>query len=144
MPWPIRYHERRPDRPRVGDCWPAVELIEGEHRDEYRESFLAPLYFEQHYGRRAPLYVVLPDKSYFCVDSRVTDGGRVGDHGWTVTGSPHDGTLSVSPSINIVGSYHGFISNGEIGDDVEGRKFPFADLPDPPVEEPPFWKLRKE
>jgi hypothetical protein len=145
MTWRIVYHETQPERPRVGDCWSDAELIEGENRDHMREHFLAPEYFEKHYGRRAPLWVLLPDKTYFCVDSRVVSSSEVGDHGWTVTGEPWHGNLTVSPSINIVGSYHGHIKNNEITDDVEGRKFPHADVPEPAIESEraesvaPFW-----
>jgi hypothetical protein len=126
-------------------------MIEGENRDHMKAHFLAPEYFEKHYGKRAPLWVVLPDKTYFCVDSRVVSSSKVGDHGWTVEGEPWHGNLTVSPSINIVGSYHGFIKNNEIGDDVDGRKFPFAEVPDAPVSservpEPavPFWRAARD
>lgn len=134
MTWPIRYHETPPEHPRAGDCWPAHWLIEGEDRETYRSTYLTAQYFREHYGQRAPLFVRLPDGSEFCIDSRAT--GK--ETGWTVTGEPHNGTLTVSPSINIKGSYHGFIQNGVVTDDCEGRKFPLANLPPAPAR--PFWR----
>jgi len=41
---------------------------------------------------------------------------------WSVQGVPPD--ITVSPSIHQVGYYHGFIQNGVITDDCEGKKFP--------------------
>lgn len=41
--------------------------------------------------------------------------------GWTVTGKPPD--ITVSPSINYVGSYHGWLQNGVISQDVDGRNY---------------------
>lgn len=41
---------------------------------------------------------------------------------WTVQGAPPN--ITVSPSISQVGIYHGYIRNGVITDDCEGRKFP--------------------
>lgn len=52
-----------------------------------------------------------------CLDQNSTDGTS----GWTVSGEAPN--LTVTPSINAAGEYHGFITNGVIGDDLEGRKF---------------------
>jgi len=40
---------------------------------------------------------------------------------WTVTGEIPN--VSATPSINCVGSYHGWVRNGIVTDDCEGRKF---------------------
>ena len=40
---------------------------------------------------------------------------------WTVSGDPP--ILTASPSIGIPGTYHGFLKNGVISEDVDGRKF---------------------
>lgn len=40
---------------------------------------------------------------------------------WTVNGDPPN--ISVSPSINAVGDYHGWLQNGVLSDDCEGRRF---------------------
>lgn len=81
---------------------------------------LSPHYF-QHNSHRLPLLVQLPGNVLWCVDSRIFNNGEWGDHGWTVTGAaPY---ITVSPSINIGGIYHGFLVDGVIGDDVEGRTF---------------------
>lgn len=46
-----------------------------------------------------------------------SDGGK-----WDVQGVPP--RITVSPSINLQGAYHGWIKDGVISDDCEGRKFP--------------------
>jgi hypothetical protein len=121
MPVRITYHETPPAHPKVGDCWPAPWMLEGEHADEYQNRYLSPKYKREHMGRRPPLIVKLLDGTEFCVDSMsFKDGEPYGD-GWTVIGEPP--LITVTPSINIVGSYHGFIASGVISDDVEGRKF---------------------
>jgi hypothetical protein len=46
---------------------------------------------------------------------------RDGGNPWTVTGDAPN--LTIHPSINAVGEYHGYIVNGVLSDDVDGRKF---------------------
>jgi len=62
---------------------------------------------------------------FFCVDRKPSSGSE----GWDVTikGEMCDGEplyITVHPSINCVGSYHGWLKNGIISKDVEGRKYP--------------------
>ena len=51
----------------------------------------------------------------FCIDSAVSDETR----GWTVTGEAPN--ITVSPSINIVGLWHGFLTSGILTDDLDSR-----------------------
>lgn len=44
-----------------------------------------------------------------------------GGGGWTVQGEWPN--VTVTPSINCVGVYHGYIQNGQITEDCDGRKF---------------------
>ncbi len=69
--------------------------------------------------RRPPLYVCLPSGAYFCVDRK---DDAAGDAGWTVTGDPP--RITVRPSINHMGCYHGWLTDGVLSDDVEGRTYP--------------------
>lgn len=83
-------------------------------------------YYKQHNSHRPLLFVWLPGRTLFCVDSKCwkTDvaGGKIEYYGgWAVTGDAPN--ITVHPSINVGGSYHGWLQNGVIGDDVEGRKF---------------------
>lgn len=41
---------------------------------------------------------------------------------WSVSGTPP--LITVSPSINIVGSYHGCVKDGVVSEDCEGRPYP--------------------
>ncbi len=101
-----------PDIVEIGTMWLAPYHLLGD-----RAKRLSPNYHSQWAGKRAPLVVCLPNNTFFCVDNMATDGGN----GWTVTGEAP--LITVSPSINIVGSYHGWIKNGVISDDCEGRVF---------------------
>lgn len=66
--------------------------------------------------------VLLPGRNFFSIDSKCYGPipGKPGEHGyyggWTVSGVPPN--ITVSPSINMVGRYHGFLQNGVIGDPV--------------------------
>jgi hypothetical protein len=40
---------------------------------------------------------------------------------WTVTGEIPN--VTATPSVNCVGTYHGWVTNGVVTDDCEGRKF---------------------
>lgn len=46
-----------------------------------------------------------------------SNGGK-----WVVQGSPPN--ITVSPSIHLVGRYHGFLKGGIVSEDCEGKKFP--------------------
>lgn len=147
MSWPIRFIEM-PTNPaqdgynlKIGDCfyyqdpgpeydWAADALNLRWFRFFCKEDRLSENYKQQHRATRPPILVYLPGCSLFCVDGACwssvpkPDGqGSVVEYygGWTVSGTPQ--LLTVSPSINCVGIYHGFIQNGVITDDCEGRKY---------------------
>lgn len=88
------------------------------------EGFSRPVseeYYRDWYGKRPPLRVILPNGFIFNIDSPVT--GKT--TGWQVTGDPPNITLS--PSVNYASGdpngWHGYIQNGEITDDLEGRTY---------------------
>lgn len=56
-----------------------------------------------------------------CMVEWIVYGPSSGGGKWTVTGTPPN--ISVSPSINLVGLYHGHIVGGIITPDAEGRSF---------------------
>jgi hypothetical protein len=82
-----------------------------------REKRLSGFYFERNKQRR-PLIVMLPGRTLFCIDSK-TWKDSVYTSGWEVTGEAPN--MSVKPSINAHGVYHGYLTNGVLSDDVEGR-----------------------
>ena len=43
------------------------------------------------------------------------------DRTWKRTGDPPN--VTITPSINAVGTYHGYLTNGALTDDLEGRTF---------------------
>lgn len=77
-------------------------------------------YYFQNNAHRRPIGVILPGHIMFVVDGKCwNEHGTYG--GWTVTGEAP--LITVSPSINVAGAYHGFLQNGVISDDVEGRLY---------------------
>lgn len=88
----------------VGAMWPAPHML----ASDYDGHELAANYRRDWQATRAPLWVKLPDGE-FCVDSRAYNheqGGYYGD-GWIVTGIAP--AITVAPSINLVGRYHGYL-----------------------------------
>lgn len=63
-----------------------------------------------------PIMVKLPGGHDWCLDSEASGGGY-----WVRSGTPPH--LEVHPSINVVGSYHGWLQGGVLTDDCEGRRF---------------------
>ncbi len=78
---------------------------------------LSDYYFE-HNSHRQPLFVILPDRTLFLIDGKCWSNGKKYG-GWQVSGEAEH--ITVHPSINIGGSYHGWLQNGVISEDVEGR-----------------------
>lgn len=81
-------------------------------------------YYLEHNSSRAPILVAFPRWDgtviQWCVDTFNDSKPR----GWAVTGSLEGGDLTLSPSVNIKGNYHGWIQDGILSSDVEGRTFP--------------------
>ncbi len=96
----------------IGACWFEPKTYTGR---------LSPKYFTRHTMHRAPLTVLLPGRHTFCVDGLAYNQNGYHGDGWDVTGDPP--MITVTPSINLVGLYHGWITSGAITDDCEGRTF---------------------
>lgn len=110
----------------VGAMWP----VPAEHVDEWVAAWaheLAPRYLRERAAGnpRPPVFVKLPDGSEFCLDHRAysAEQGFHGD-GWAVAGDPP--ACTVTPSVNVVGRWHGYLTAGVLTDDCEGRTFPDA------------------
>lgn len=117
MTWPLREvpcpwsdedlseDERRSWEP--GLCWRTSPLTpESIQAPEWRRS-----------GREYFIWVVLPGGSIFSPDRM---SGR-GQCGWLVSGELP--LITVTPSIGAA-EYHGFIRDGALTDDLEGRQYP--------------------
>lgn len=76
-------------------------------------------YYRANNSGRRPLFVILPDRVPFCMDAKCFNGEFYG--GWTVTGEAP--VMTVSPSINLGNTYHGWLRDGVISEDCEGRKY---------------------
>lgn len=125
MPWQCRMREkptaedRKEGRLAVGDMWYATWLVEQLEDRVVGQTYLSTRYLADRLSERPPLMVRLPGGIDFCIDSRADCPG--GEVGWQVSGEPPH--ITVSPSINVSGVYHGYLRNGEITDDVEGRTY---------------------
>ena len=64
---------------------------------------------------RDPLMLVLPDGIGWCMDYVANNGP-----GWEVTGDAPN--LTARPSIDS-GTYHGWLTDGVLSDDLEGRTY---------------------
>jgi len=121
MAWQCKLVDReeiraRGEQPQPGDMWYADWYL---HEDGSPVSFLSPEYKRDWLGKRPPIAIQLP-----CGDAWVIDmcfGSDPKNHGWTITGEVPN--LTASPSINAVGSYHGWLQNGVLTDDIEGRTY---------------------
>lgn len=123
MPWQIRMVEPDKQPKEIGDAWyiPESQIKTTQNgRRFWYGHILSQDYENNRSAQRQPIAVTLPccNGYAFCVDSDATSGAG----GWRVSGDPPN--VTVSPSINIVGLYHGWIQNGVISDDCEGRTFP--------------------
>lgn len=76
---------------------------------------LSDEYKAVHADRRPPLGIVLPSGEYWVVDQVAAGGG-----GWTVTGEPPN--LTARPSV-LSPMYHGWLTDGVLSDDLEGRTY---------------------
>jgi hypothetical protein len=115
--WPCRLVDFEKSPKAVGDMWFAPWINEDSDLQRY---YCSPEYHRDWLGKRAPLMVRLPNGVDWIVDSPMR--GQPGASGWTVTGEAP--SITVMPSINFFGSYHGWLQNGVLSDDVEGRRFP--------------------
>jgi len=111
-----------------GDMWYAAYWRKPETDGDYKtfmlKTVLSPQYKTQWLDKRAPIIVVLPNGEHICPDHRFGKGDGSGEYkedGWTVTGDAPN--ITVSPSINATGRYHGWLQDGILSDDVEGRTF---------------------
>ena len=132
MPWTCRLIEKPEldehgnvdlSKRQVGDMW-FLDLPEAELRERHLSG-----HYWAHNAQRKPVVLALPvvyhDGSIgitpFVVDGQCFNGERGYYDGWQVSGTPPQ--LTVAPSINMVGRYHGWLQNGQLSDDVDGRKY---------------------
>jgi hypothetical protein len=124
MPWTCSLVENPPLNEHGNVKWRDLPIGAMVYLDlpeeELRQRHLSDQYWAQNAQHRKPLVVKLPNGYTFLVDSQCWENGR---HygGWTVTGTPPH--ITVQPSINMVGLYHGWLQSGVLSDDVDGRKF---------------------
>ncbi len=95
--------------PKPGDIFYAAHQLEDPYRHGKSES-----YWTRPEPRRLPIVVVLPGLRrgyWFCVDDAYCSDGKLYG-GWTVTKDDHLETVTVTPSINCVGLWHGWLTDG--------------------------------
>ncbi|MCL5735315.1 MAG: hypothetical protein M1274_06950 [Actinobacteria bacterium] len=130
MPWPLRFlgtigvdwqlgwKKEGCYFPQAGDCWWDPNLL------DYAKHRLSQKYFTQWADKRPPLTVAMPGGSWWTIDDLPTCPGD----GWDISLElgPHGEPLHVtaSPSINVIGKYHGWLRDSVLTDDCEGRTFP--------------------
>lgn len=111
---------------RQGDDWPVIGAmweLKLPTKEDTEGWNLSDEYWSRIYPKRGPLIVMLPGyvkdgdgniKIHgwpWCVDSKQSNPPHTG---WTITGEAPK--ITVNPSINAIGSYHGYIRDGVITD----------------------------
>lgn len=97
-------------------------MIEGERGTPPKEfpatnAWLSQYYYRDWFGKRPPINITCPGRhAPWCPDSGASNG-----HGWQVTGTLP--LITVTPSIGMP-QYHGWLNNGVLSDDLEGRTYP--------------------
>lgn len=127
MPWQCKLiefhkgmHVRSDGDLKIGDMFFMPLAEEDRTRSlEFLSRNLSDFYYANNAGRR-PLFIVLPGPTIFCIDSKCWSSGNYYG-GWEVRGEAPN--ITMTPSINIGSTYHGFLQNGMITDDCEGRVF---------------------
>ena len=125
MPWRCQLLDHKPSvstEARIGDMW-YVALVDYRGEDRTRmERELSDDWRAQRAHTGRILYVMTPAGPW-CVDKRSFDGQQWG-RGWAITGEAPNTTAS--PSINFAGEmgYHGWLRDGWLSDDLEGRAYP--------------------
>ena len=111
-----RLLEHLPEDRLPGDMWFNRNMVEGENSAYYLDHYLSEEYKRDWLGKRPPLFVVLPNGDWFCVDSQAAKNRP---HGWTVIGEAPN--VTVTPSIHVLEDgpdgaertrWHGFLTNG--------------------------------
>lgn len=92
----------------VGDMW-FLDVAQGE----LKERHLSSQYFLENHARK-PIVVMLPGQHVFCVDAQCYSAEKGHYGGWIVTGEPPN--ITVHPSIDMKGAYHGWLRNGVLSD----------------------------
>lgn len=91
---------------------------DGEHRGVFLDSMASLEYKRDWADKRSPICVCLPGGGWWTVDQKPSNGS---ESGWTVTGDAPN--LTAQPSINAEGLYHGWLKDGVLSDDLEGRTY---------------------
>lgn len=129
MGWPLKLLGEFDHYPSYEDLTPegATEIVPVDYGDCFLHSAFGPAEsLGDHYkrdwtGKRLPLCVFTPG-GWWCPD-QMAYSNMLGYHGegWKVVGDLP--LITATPSINIIGLYHGFITAGILTADCEGRTF---------------------
>lgn len=117
MSWTCRLLDTWPEHPQPGDMRLDPTMIADTPMGRYcRREWLSTGYLERHLANRPPVWVYLPGGRWICVDARPDKGME-----WQVGGDPP--RITVMPAIHLVGVYCGWLIDGVLGDDRDGRTY---------------------
>ncbi len=124
MPWSLRLitleqseiESKEPKVRRVGDMWFAPWMLTQHFRDTLSQHYWNSIKAKP----RDPLIIVMPGGWDWCPDRMAFDGKKYSG-GWNVEGDIPN--ITITPSINRMGNYHGWVRDGVITEDCEGRVF---------------------
>lgn len=124
MPWPLIFLGTLADYPDPADFGMARIPVGGYFFRSGDKPLpgLGSVYLTTAKAHRLPVYIHTPG-GWWSPDEMAYSGDRGWyGNGWTVTGTFP--LISVTPSINFPGRYHGWCTLGVLSDDLEGRVFP--------------------
>lgn len=104
LPW---YFDPTGERERLG------KHVMYKAEQKGRLGFLSVHYWRDWADKRSPWAIVCPNGEIWEIDRKSSNGD-----GWIVTGEFPN--ITCTPSI-VVHGYHGYLTNGEFSDDLEGR-----------------------
>lgn len=113
MPWPCQLFFQHPQEPLLFKAQGDADYV------PYSQLPIGAMWMD---GEE--LCVLLPSRDEWNVDrgrklNEAKSTRRLPQ--WTWTGKPPN--VTATPSINSVGRYHGWLRDGVLSDDVDGRKF---------------------
>lgn len=130
MPWPLNYVQPElwsiGPHGRVPGDWTYGFWILSECPEALGKKYLnLPSRLDK--PRRLPIIIRMPDGCEWCPDRMGWNQalGFYGD-GWDIDVSGGVDLMTITPSINILGHYHGWVRTGYLTDDIDGRTFPRA------------------
>lgn len=129
-PWPLYFIPEKGTNPgqrgelKPGACWYAPWLLKPERGLAEGPEELSPKYRNEQMAIRPPLVIWLPGVACWAIDARASRARTWWDLVTPMNPGEDPATwvrrLTLAPSIDYKGYYHGYVQQGEVKPDVSG------------------------